>query len=122
MATFPALSPQGRTYIPGQHPNTPIRVLTGDETGVRHTNASTGHRLRLLFTGLTTEQHFSVTAHYSLHGRFLTFDIPQSITDGADLVFPANYVWLYAGPPSTEYSPGVITLTVELELVPPYTV
>lgn len=122
MATFPALNPQSRTYTPGEHPNTPISVMTGDEVSVRHTNASVSHRLRLGFVGLTSEQHYSITSHYSLHGRFLSFDIPASITTGSNLTFPQNYVWLYAGPPTTEYAPGIVTVTVELELVPPYTI
>jgi hypothetical protein len=120
MATFPALNPNTRTYTPGAAPNTPIAVMTGDETGVRHTNGATGHVLRLSFNGLTPAQHFEITSHYSLHARFQSFDIPAATLQGSDLTFPSGYEWIYAASPQTEYLPGVVTVSVELQLVPPY--
>lgn len=121
MATFPALQPQTRTYIPGSSPNSPIMVLTGDETSVRHTNSSFGHTLRFTFRGLTAAQQTSIVNHYLTHGRFTPFDLPTSVLTGSGLTFPATYAWIYASSPQTSYSPGLIETSVELELVPPYT-
>jgi len=120
MATFPALKPNSRTFTPGQFPATPITTLTGDELSVRHTNSSNSYFLRLGFTGLTTDQHFEITSHYMIHGRFQPFDLPTEATAGANLSFPANYQWIYVRAPQTQYDPGVISVSVELELVPPY--
>jgi len=122
MATFPALAPQTRTYTPGQSPATPILSLTGDELSVRHTNASTNYFLRLSFTGLSTTNHFAITGHYMTHGRFQPFDLPATVLLGANFQFPAGYEWIYVGPPTTDYRPGVISVSVDLELVPPYTI
>ena len=122
MAAFPALAPQGRSYTPGSTPSSTIQALTGDETSVRHTNASTGHRLRLTFRGITSAQHYQIVGHYSMHGRFTPFDLPAVVLLGSGLTFPANYAWIYASSPKTAYSPGLIETNVELELVPPYTI
>jgi len=122
MATFPALNPNARTYIPGQAPATPIPTLDGDELSVRHTNTATGHILRLTYTGLTTAQHFELTSHYMLHGRYQTFDLPAIVLLGSNLSFPSGYLWLYVDSPQTTYEPGLITTTVELELLPPYSI
>jgi hypothetical protein len=122
MATFPTLQPSIRTYTPGQHPASNIPVLTGDETSVRHTNASTDYILRLAFNGLTPEQHSLVNNHYLLHGRFQPFDLPDSVLFGANFQFPSGYQWIYADSPRTTHTPGVVTLRVELQLVPPYNI
>jgi hypothetical protein len=120
MAIFPSLAPQIRSYTPGSTPNTPIPVLTGDEVSVRHTNGATGNILRLSFTGLTTAQHFAITSHYSLHARFQPFDLDAVTLQGSDLTFPFGYQWIYVASPRTQYAPGVVTVSVDLELIPPY--
>lgn len=96
-------------------------TLNGDETAVRHSNAGIGNILRLGFFGLTTAEHFEIVSHYTLHGRFESFDLPTEITEGANLSFPSGYVWLYAASPKTSYSPGVVNVEVEMELIPPTT-
>lgn len=122
MADFPSLAPQSRAYVPGSTPNTPIQVLTGEESSIRHTNAATGNILRLTFRGLTTDEHYELIGHYTLHGRFTPFDLPAIVLLGSGLTFPANYAWIYVSSPQTNYSPGLIETSVELELVPPYTI
>lgn len=122
MTVFPSIEPQSRTYVPGSTPTTPIGVLTGDEFAVRHTNASVGHILRLGYRGLTSAEHAELVNHYNFHGRFQPFDLPATVLTGSNLTFPANYQWIYAASPQTSYSPGVIDTTIELELVPPYTI
>jgi len=122
MATFPALTPSSRTYIPGQVAATAIGSLNGDELSVRHSNASTGHILRFGFTLLTRAQHYEIVSHYSLHGRFVPFDLDATTLAAAGLTFPANYLWIYAGSPETDETCEEINVTVELELIPPYTI
>jgi hypothetical protein len=118
MATFPALNPNARTFIPGQKAATPIGTLDGDELSVLHTNASTFWTLRLTFTGITADQHFSLVSHYMNHGRYIYFDLPEQILRGSNIQLPPNYEWTYAASPNTDYSPGVITVTVELNAQP----
>lgn len=122
MATFPALGPVTRSYTPGEYANSHISVLDGDELSVRHTNAATGYTLRLGFRGLTPAEHYTIVSHYSLHGRFAPFDLPAITLQDSGLTFPSGYEWIYASSPQTNYSPGLIEVTVELELVPPYTI
>ena len=121
MATFPSLKPNARTFIPGQKANTHIGTFDGDELSVLHTNASTGYTLRLTFTGMTTADHFALVSHYMSHGRFVAFDVPTEVTAGSNITVPANYLWTYVSSPQTDYSPGIITATVELEATPQYT-
>lgn len=122
MATFPSLKPTSRTYTPGQRPNTTVMSVGGDETSVRHSNGSTSYFLRLGFRGVTAAQHFSVLGHYNLHERFVPFDLPTEVLEGSGLTFPTGYQWVYVGSPATEVLPGETTLTVELELLAPYTI
>ena len=118
MATFPALNPNARTFIPGQKAATPIGTLDGDELSVLHTNASTSYNLRLTFTGLSTADHFAIVSHYTNHGRFVYFDLAEITLRGSNIQLPANYLWTYRSSPSTDYSPGIVTTTVELEAQP----
>jgi len=122
MATFPALNPNVRVYTPGAHPSTAIPTMNGNEMGVRHNNAILKYILGLTFNGLTTAQHHQLVSHYNLHARFYPFDIPSSILTGSGLTFPSTYVWIYTSPPTTEHKPGLVTTSVELELIPPYTI
>jgi hypothetical protein len=119
MATFPALAPQTRTYTPGQTAATPIGTLNGDELSVRHSNGSVGHTLRLGYVGLTQAQYYQIVSHYNYHGRFIPFDISTAALAGSELTFPANHVWIYARSPEANVQPGVISVTVTLELIPP---
>jgi hypothetical protein len=122
MSDFPALQPQVRSYTLGQHPSSNLAVLTGEETSVRHTNASTNYFLRLTFVGLQRQEHFAINSHYIIHGRFQPFDLSDAVLAGGGFTFPAGYQWIYAGKPQTSYEPSVITVSVELQLVPPYTI
>jgi len=122
MATFPALGPNTRSYTPGSYANSHIPTLNGDEMSVRHTNAAINYSLRLGYRGLTIEQHAQIISHYTLHGRYEPFDLPAVVLQSSDLTFPSGYLWIYASSPQTQYSPGLIDVTVELELVPPYSI
>lgn len=122
MATFPALNPQVRSYSPAEYPNTHIETLDGTEISVRHTDSSTGSILRLTFSGINQTTKTTLIAHYSFHARFVSFDLAALTLQGSGIDLPANYQWIYVGPPSFDESPGIINATVELELIPPYTI
>jgi len=122
MADFPSLTPQGRTYTPGSYAVLRTNTFSGAEVSVRRNNAAFDHRLRLTFvSGSVTDQN-TVFSHYAIHNRFQPFDLPTSVLSGSDLTFPTNYQWIYAGPPEVSYDPGVVTVSVELQLVAPYEV
>lgn len=122
MATFPALNPATRTYVPGVQPSTAINTLNGDEMSVRNGNSVNGFRLRLGFVLLSREDHYSLLSHYVFHNRFVPFDLSATTLTGSGLTFPATYLWIYAGTPETEEVCGQINATVELELIPSYTI
>lgn len=121
MANFPALNPQVRSFTPAEYPNSHVTALDGTELGVRHTNSSTGSLLRLTFTGINQTTKIDIVAHYSFHARFIPFDLDATTLLGSNITIPANYQWIYVGPPTFEESPDVISANVELELIPPYT-
>lgn len=122
MATFPALTPSSRAYTPGQYAATPISTLDNDELSVRQANASIGTTLRLGFRLLTTAEHYQIVSHYSLHGRFVPFDLAAATLAASGLSFPSGYLWIYASSPETDQTCAEINVTVELELIPPYTI
>lgn len=122
MATFPALNPSVRTYVPGVQPSTSINTLNGTEISVRNGNSSNAFRLRMSFALLSRDSHFELLSHYVMHGRFQPFDLSATTLTASGLTFPSTYLWIYAASPETEESCGQISATVELELIPSYTV
>ena len=122
MADFPSLIPQSRAYTPGSYAVLRTNTFSGDEVSVRRNNAAFDHRLRLTFISGSVADQNTVFSHYAVHNRFQPFDLPTSVLSGSDLTFPTNYQWIYAGPPEVSYDPGVVTVSVELQLVAPYEV
>ena len=120
MTTFPSLNPQSRSFTTGQYPASQVKTLFGDEVSVRRTNASVSSFLRLSFTSGDTDEQDEIFSHYAIHNRFQSFELPAVVLLGSELTFPANYEWIYARPPEVSYAPGLVTVSVELELVPPY--
>lgn len=124
MATFPTLTPSGRSFTPGRHPHSEIRTLDGLQSRVRTSNVLLEQRLRLTFVALTETQMLSIRSHYvGQQGRFLSFDIPTSLLSGMTTpasFTPTGYSWIYAGPPQVE-DIGIqrYTVSVELVTVPP---
>ena len=120
MADFPSLTPQARTYTPGAFAAYSVNTVSGDHITVRRNNAAVDQRLTLFFVSNTVDDQNSIYTHYATQNRFAPFNLPSSVLSGANLAFPANYKFIYAGPPEVTYDPGVITVSVELQLVPPY--
>ena len=122
MADFPSLNPQARTYTPGSYAVLRTNTFSGDEVSVRRNNAAFDYRLGLTFISGTTEDQNEIFSHYAVHNRFQPFDLPNSILSGSELTFPASYQWIYAEPPQVSYDPGVVTVSVQLQLLVPYQV
>tara|TARA_B100001142_G_C14347269_1_gene660555 strand:- start:3625 stop:3993 length:369 start_codon:yes stop_codon:yes gene_type:complete len=122
MADFPSLAPQSRTYTPGSYAVLRSTTLSGVETTVRKNNAAVNYRLRLTFTSGSTSQQKQIFSHYAIQNRFQPFDLPSSVLQGSALTFPSGYQWIYANPPAVAYDPGVIKVSVELQLIPPYSI
>ena len=97
-----------------------MKTLFGNEVSVRRTNASIKTFLRLSFVSGDTDQQDEIFLHYGVHNRFQSFDLPSEVLLGSGLTFPTDYQWIYAGQPEVSYEPGLITVSVELELVAPY--
>jgi len=120
MATFPTLTPSGRTFSPGRHPHSEIRTLDGLQARVRTSNVLLEQRLRLTFVALTETQMLSIRSHYNgQQGRFLSFDIPTSLLSGmaSPASFtPTGYSWIYATTPQIE-DIGLQRYTVNVELI-----
>tara|TARA_Y100000289_G_scaffold50171_1_gene51020 strand:+ start:72 stop:440 length:369 start_codon:yes stop_codon:yes gene_type:complete len=122
MADFPSLTPQARTFTPGTFAALNTDTLSGDHISVRRNNAAVNQFLTLTFVSNTVDDHNSIYTHYATQNRFAPFDLPSSVLSGANLTFATNYKFIYAGPPEVTYDPGVITVSVELQLVPPYNI
>lgn len=120
MADFPALNPQSRAYTPGAFAAYRAITLQGDEISIRRNNAALDHRLSLTFVSGSVSDHNTIFNHYVTHNRFTPFDMPASVLSGSDLSFPSGYQFIYAAPPQATMSPGQVTVSVELQLVPPY--
>lgn len=123
MATFPALSPTGRTFTHGIYPHTRHGVYSGRDVRVRHSNTSVGNQLRLAFGMVSTAEMLSVLSHYAGQlGGVLAFEIPDDLLAGvntpADFT-PAGHRWLYVGSPRVTDVPldeGTPTLRHMLEV------
>ena len=89
---------------------------------VRRNNAAYNHLLTLTFVSDTVDDQNSIYSHYTIQNRFAPFDLPASVLAGSELVFPSDYRFIYARPPQVTYDPGVIVVSVELQLVAPYEV
>jgi hypothetical protein len=122
MSDFPALKPQSRTFTPGNYAAVQVRTLEGSETSVRRSNASVGHTLSLVFISGDPAQQNEIFKHYGINNRFLPFDLSAEALEGSGLTFPTGYQWIYRNPPSVEYSPDSVTVSLSLELVPPYAI
>lgn len=122
MATFPSIKPNARSFSPGEHPNTTFTSVGGDVTSIRHSNGTFGSFLRLTFAAVTPTEHISILGHYNLHERFIPFDLSTDVLEGSGITVPTGYQWVYANSPLSSVEPDRTSITVELELLAPYSV
>ena len=122
MADFPSLTPQARTYTPGSYAVLRTNTYSGAEVSVRRNNAAIDHLLGLTFKSDSVSDQNSIFSHYAVHNRFQPCDLPAVVLEGSELTFPTGYQWIYVGPPKVTYDPSVVTVSVELQLVAPYSI
>jgi hypothetical protein len=121
MADFPLLKPATRTFMPGSYHQSGYQALSGKQSRVSHSNATSRSQLRLTFQGLSQSERFAVESHYyGQQGRFIPFELPAAIFNGTTDLTPASS-WRYVGPPEVEEIPGpYFNITVPLESVLDY--
>lgn len=123
MATFPTLTPSGRTFTPGEYPHTPFSTISGFQNRVRHSNVMLASQVRLTFVALTEANMLSILSHYQGQlGTYDSFDLPSAVWSGvtaADYEL-TSYLWRYTEPPTVEdvYC-GRYNIELVLETVPP---
>lgn len=119
MATFPALAPSSRVWIPGNAPQTVVSSVSGYSTRISHGSSRFGDVLLLSFNNRSETDSLSITQHFiNQNGTRDAFDLPTAIFAGLDdysqLIANGN-LWIYNAAPRVEYtSANVHTLTVEL--------
>tara|TARA_R100001443_G_scaffold15425_1_gene25265 strand:- start:1466 stop:1837 length:372 start_codon:yes stop_codon:yes gene_type:complete len=121
-SNFPSISPSSRVFTPGSVASSNLGHLSGEQTGVRHSSASYGHRLRMTFVSVSRSQQQSLVSHYAFHANFEPFDLSSETLVATNLTFPTGYKWRYSESPTIEEVNGQINMSVSLELLPPYTI
>lgn len=124
MATFPALIPSGRTFTPGEYPNTSFTAWSGSEGRVRHSNVMLGSALRLTFKAINETQMLSILSHYQgQRGGFESFILPNDVWSGVATTSEFNltaYRWCYTESPTVIDLPcGNHDVELSLATVPP---
>lgn len=124
MATFPALTPNSRSFSLGVFPGDRFEGTSG--VGVSFLFSSTDlvqQSLTLEYVSLTEAQHKLITDHFvGQEGGVIPFDLPSAVWSGY-LTVPvssSDYQWRYAE--ALEINAGGVTgrfnVTVELIAVP----
>jgi hypothetical protein len=124
MATFPSLTPSGRTFTPGEYPHTPFITYNGFQNRVRHSNVMLSSQVRLSFIALTEAQMLNILSHYQGQtGTYESFDLPSTVWAGVTTISDyqlTGYLWRYIEPPTVEdIVSGRYNVELVLETVPP---
>ena len=125
MATFPTLTPGGRTFSPGGYPHTSFVAMSGKQNRVRNSNVMLASQLRLSFAAIAESQMLNILSHYNGQlGGFQSFLLPNAIWNGVSSISDyqlAGYGWRYIEPPTVvdAMCANAYDVTVALETVPP---
>lgn len=123
MATFPTLTPSGRTFTPGEYPHTPFNTISGWQNRVRHSNVMLASQVQLSFIALTEAEMLSILSHYQGQlGTYESFDLPTAAWSGGTAAEYqlTGYLWRYTEPPIVDdvYCDRY-NVELTLETVPP---
>jgi hypothetical protein len=122
MATFPALTPNARTFVLGNFPQIEYVGTSGVSTRfLYNTGYADSYKLTLVYNSLAEADINSLYNHYDgQQGSLIPFILPAAVWAGYDSVpvSALDYEWRYASPLAIEPS-GVnrFSTTVELETV-----
>lgn len=121
MATYPALTPNGRNLSFGNYPQLEYVGTSGVSTRFLQGTLRVGQRLTLVYNSLSETDINQIYSHYDgQQGTLLSFTLPAAVWAGYSSVpiSAVDYEWRYAAPLTIGTS-GVnrFTVTVELESV-----
>lgn len=122
MASFPALQPSSRSWVPGNFGLTTIRALSGAQARISHASTRFGDQLQLIFENRTEADAYLIANHYNTQGGGRdSFTLPTEVYAGLENSTPiagALNLWVYQGPPEIEQiAPDVHTVSIALERV-----
>jgi hypothetical protein len=115
---FPSIKPSGRTYSPGEYPQTTFEAQNGAKSVIRYGNKRVNAQLSLSFNNITDAQASDILDNYkevNSDWDYVVFN-QSSGTAGIESNDLANYVkeissglrWRYSGPPKvTSVQPGI---------------
>lgn len=126
MATYPALTPSARTYIPGDFPAVVQTTLAGSVAGFRRGNRRIEQTLQLEYENLTEAQVTLLRNHYDgQQGSYKIFYLSTECWSGLTTPYVplvSDFAWLYAAPItitdgiSTKWSASVELKTVPIDI------
>jgi hypothetical protein len=127
MATFPSLTPDGRSYNFGRFAMSKETGLGGSQVKFLHSIRKSGVAMTLTYEGLTQTEMASIREHYRIQqGSVVSFLLPSTAWAGHSSVtniVPSGTRWKYAAPPEEDQKNGglvdvTVSLLVESTLVP----
>lgn len=118
---FPTIKPTGRSYSPGEYPQTSFEAQNGAVTVVRFGSRRVNSSLELKFDNITDGEASSILANYERVNRvwdYVTFTLNDGSVGASSL---ANYIqesggsglrWRYEGPPTvSSIKPGISSVS-----------
>lgn len=121
---FPALTPTGRQFTPGDFPNKRFNSQSGAEVRILYGSLRTNASLSLSFANVTDANVELFLDDYSDQlGTFRTFTLPSAVFDGwtgtaSKIDAPSGTKWRYDSEPQIQsVRPGISTVTVKLRAV-----
>jgi hypothetical protein len=110
MATFPSITPTGRSFRPGVYPQKTYRALSGAVVKRTYGNSPYNAQFDLEFDNISDEMVNLLLDHYhSQTAANARFDLSANVTAGmvGGLAFRANGLfynlrWEYANPPEVQ--------------------
>jgi len=123
MATFPSITPTGRSFRPGVYPQKTYRSLSGATVKRTYGNSPYGAQLDLEFDSIPDATVVTLLDHYrSQTAANRRFTLSSNVTAGmsSTLATRANASidglrWEYAGPPEVQtIRPGINNVRINL--------
>jgi len=123
MATFPALTPSSRNFVPGIYPQREYRALSGAVVKRTFGNSPYGARLDLEYKNITDAKVVTLLTHYQTETAANTrFMLSSNVTNGMSgslatiaSATTENLRWQYDGPPTVNsIRPGISSVRIAL--------
>ncbi len=123
MATFPSITPTGRSFRPGVYPQKTYRALSGAVVKRTYGNSPYGAQLDLEFDNIPDATVVTLLDHYrSQTAANSRFTLSASVTSGMSSTLAARanasidgLRWEYANPPEVQtVRPGINNVRVSL--------